>query len=54
MSWKNQIKKYDMVNEIKKAIRIIEELKEEYKDGRIQKLEDIFYDALENLRGYRW
>ena len=32
----------------------IEELKEEYKDGRIQKLEDIFYDALENLRGYRW
>ena len=43
-----------MVNEIKKAIRIIEELKEEYKDGRIQKLEDIFYDALENLRGYRW
>ena len=54
MTWKNQIKKYDMVNEIKKAIRIIEELKQEYKDGRIQKLEDILYDALENLRGYRW
>ena len=54
MTCKNQIKKYDMVNEIKKALRIIEELKEEYKDGRIQKLEDIFYDALENLRGYRW
>ena len=45
MTWKNQIKKYDMVNEIKKALRIIEELKEEYKDGRIQKLEDIFYAA---------
>lgn len=43
-----------MLNEIKKALRIIEELKQEYKDGRIQKLEDIFYDALENLRGYRW
>ena len=26
MTWKNQIKKYDMVNEIKKALRIIEEL----------------------------
>ncbi len=53
MSWKS-ILKYDMLNEIKKALRIIEELKQEYKDGRIQKLEDIFYDALENLRGYRW
>ena len=40
-----------MVNEIKKALRIIEELKEEYKDGRIQKLEDIFAtkDAYEGL-----
>ncbi len=53
MIWKS-ILKYDMLNEIKKALRIIEELKQEYKDERIQKLEDIFYDALENLRGYRW
>jgi len=53
MIWKT-ILKFDMTNETKKAIRIVEELKENSEDERIQKLEDILYDILENLRGYRW
>mgnify|MGYP003117544031 CR=1 FL=1 len=53
MIWKT-ILKFDMANEVKKAIRIVEELKKESEDERIQKLEDVLYDVLENLRGYRF